>query len=65
MSCGPNQDPGGPISGTYSLARDTQSLQDALAHVIATATTVVCPGNMQSPVHCPTGVSKSFWDSYR
>ncbi|ORX15316.1 hypothetical protein AWC27_19545 [Mycobacterium szulgai] len=49
MSCGPNQDPGGPISGTYSLARDAQSLQEALAHVIATTTTVVCPGNMQSP----------------
>ncbi|KDE96847.1 hypothetical protein Y900_029890 [Mycolicibacterium aromaticivorans JS19b1 = JCM 16368] len=49
MSCGPNQDPGGPISGTYSLARDASALQATLARVIATATTVVCPGNMQSP----------------
>lgn len=49
LSCGPNQDPGGPISGTYSLARDASALQAALARVIATATTVVCPGNMQSP----------------
>ena len=47
--CGPNQDPGGPVSGAYSRARDAQSLQDALAHVIATASTVVCPGNIQSP----------------
>lgn len=49
MICGPNQDPGGPISGTYSLARDAQSLQGALAHVIGAATTVVCPGNIASP----------------
>lgn len=49
MICGPNQDPGGPISGTYSLARDAQSLQNALAHVIGGATTVICPGNIASP----------------
>jgi serine/threonine protein kinase len=49
MTCGPNQDPGGPISGVYTKARDAQSLQAALAHVVGTATTVVCPGNIQSP----------------
>jgi len=49
MACGPNQDPGGPTSGTYSLTRDGQSLQGGLAHVIGTATTVICPGNIQSP----------------
>lgn len=49
MTCGPNQDPGGPLSGTYSLARDAPSLQAGLTHVIATATTVICPGNIQSP----------------
>lgn len=49
MICGPNQDPGGPIAATYSLARDAQSLQGALAHVIAAATTVICPGNIASP----------------
>ena len=48
MTCGPNQDPGGPISGTYSLARDAQSLQKTLAHVIGAATTVICPGNIAS-----------------
>lgn len=65
MSCGPNVDPGGPSAAIYTLARDPASLQAAFAQVISTANTVVCPGNIQSPVHCPTGVSKSFWDSYR
>lgn len=49
MICGPNQDPGGPISATYSVARDAQSLQGALARVIAATTTVICPGNIASP----------------
>ncbi|QIV80006.1 serine/threonine protein kinase (plasmid) [Mycolicibacterium frederiksbergense] len=49
MICGPNKDAGGPVSGTYSLAHDAQSLQGALADVIRTATTVICPGNIQSP----------------
>jgi serine/threonine-protein kinase len=49
MTCRPNQDPGGPVSGTYARVRDAQSLQAALARVIGTATTVVCPGNIQSP----------------
>lgn len=49
MICGPNTDAGGPVSGTYSLAHDAQSLQGALADVIGTATTVICPGNIQSP----------------
>lgn len=49
MTCGPNLDPGGPVSGTYSLARDAPSLQAALSRVIASATTVICPGNIQSP----------------
>ena len=49
MTCGPNQDPGGPIAGNYSLARDAQSLQNALTHVIGGATTVICPGNIDSP----------------
>jgi serine/threonine-protein kinase len=49
MTCGPNQDPGGPVAGTYTVARDTQALQASLAHVTETASTVVCPGNIQSP----------------
>jgi serine/threonine protein kinase len=49
MTCGPNQDPGGPFSATYSLARDAQSLNNAMAHVIGAATTVICPGNIASP----------------
>ena len=65
MTCGANQDPGGPASGVYTKARDAQSLQAALAHVVGTATTVVCPGNIQSPVLCPTGVSKTFGEVRR
>lgn len=49
MTCGPNQDAGGPVSGTYTRSRDAQSLQSALADVVGTAITVVCPGNIQSP----------------
>lgn len=49
MSCGPNLDPGGPSAAMYTLAYDPASLQAALAQVISTANTVVCPGNIQSP----------------
>lgn len=37
------------MSGTYTRSRDAQSLQSALADVVGTAITVVCPGNIQSP----------------
>ena len=33
MTCGANQDPGGPASGVYTKARDAQSLQAALAQI--------------------------------
>lgn len=50
--CGANLDPGGPSSATYSKAGDAQALQAGLAQVMSTATTVVCPGNIQSPARC-------------
>jgi eukaryotic-like serine/threonine-protein kinase len=49
MSCGPNLDPGGPGTATYTLARSPESLQAALQRVISTARMVVCPRNIQSP----------------
>jgi serine/threonine protein kinase len=49
MSCGPNLDPGGPTASMYTLTHDAASLRAALAQVISTANTVVCPGNIQSP----------------
>lgn len=49
MTCAANRDRGGPLSATYTLADDAQSLQDALTRVVSTSNTVLCPGNIQSP----------------
>ncbi len=62
--CGPNI--AAPnTSSRFTLHRDAHALAAALDEFISGTTVLVCPGNYQSPVHCPTGVSKSFWDSYR
>lgn len=61
VSCGPNADPGGPPTATYTLARNRGTLQALFGRKVATATAVLCPGNIQSPVLCPTGVSKTVW----
>lgn len=47
--CGPNADPGGPVSSTYTLARDTPALRAALDDVVHSATPVICPPNILSP----------------
>lgn len=47
--CGPNTDPGGPTSATYTLTRDTPTLQAAMNDVVRSATPVVCPPNILSP----------------
>jgi serine/threonine-protein kinase len=49
VSCGPAPGPGGPPTATYTLARSRTTLQALFAHQITSATTVVCPGNIQSP----------------
>lgn len=54
-SCGANSDPGGPPSATYSIATDDAALDTAFNDVVEASTIVTCPGNIQSPVHCPTG----------
>jgi serine/threonine-protein kinase len=49
MSCEANADAGGPTSGTYTLAESAAALRSAFDEVVSRSTTVVCPGNIQSP----------------
>lgn len=49
LTCGPNSDPGGPRSATYTIYPNQQALSEAFAAAIATYTRVNCPGNIQSP----------------
>jgi serine/threonine-protein kinase len=65
MSCAANTDAGGPASATYTLAEDAAALRLAFDDVMDRSTAVVCPGNIQSPVLCPTGVSKSVGELRR
>ncbi|WP_342314759.1 hypothetical protein LIX17_25240 (plasmid) [Mycobacterium avium subsp. hominissuis] len=65
VKCGPNSDPGGPQTATYTLYADQQALTQAFATTIAGFDRVTCPGNIQSPVLCPTGVSKTFGEVCR
>lgn len=49
LTCGPNTDPGGPRSATYTIYPNQQALSEAFTAAIATYTRVNCPGNIQSP----------------
>ncbi|MHC9291128.1 hypothetical protein ACRCUN_01605 [Mycobacterium sp. LTG2003] len=49
VTCGENADPGGPPRATYTLLRDKAALSAAFDAVVASSTTVVCPGRIQSP----------------
>lgn len=49
VSCGPNNDPGGPLAATYTLARDDDALEALFDEVVDTSSVVNCPGNIQSP----------------
>jgi serine/threonine-protein kinase len=49
VSCGPNTDPGGPSSATYTLYRDLAGLQSALTDTVNRSAPMVCPPNIQSP----------------
>ncbi|MGP4056542.1 hypothetical protein ACTWP6_17240 [Mycobacterium sp. 4D054] len=59
LSCTKNDDTGGPLSALYTLARDDEAVKDLFDGVVSTSAVVNCPGNIQSPVLCPTGVSKT------
>ena len=65
VSCGANSDSGGPLTATYTLAKDDESLRAVFDRVVSTSSVVNCPGNIQSPVLCPTGVSKTFGEVRR
>lgn len=65
VDCKKNADTGGPTSATYSLFADADGLVGAFDDVVARLDVVNCPGNIQSPVLCPTGVSNAFGDSGR
>ncbi|TDL05011.1 hypothetical protein EUA04_20865 [Mycolicibacterium obuense] len=60
VSCGANTDPGGPLTATYTLAADKAAAKDLFDNVVSTSSVVDCPGNIQSPVLCPTGVSSAL-----
>lgn len=47
--CGPNTDPGGPTSATYTLTRDNTALRKAMDDVVHKTTPVICPPNIMSP----------------
>lgn len=49
VTCGENTDPNGPPAATYTLVRDKAALSAAFDAVVASSTTVVCPGRIQSP----------------
>ena len=60
VTCGPNTDAGGPRVGRYTLVADLPALQALFTEITASTRQQICPGNIQSPVLCPTGVSKQF-----
>jgi hypothetical protein len=49
VNCDKNSDPGGPLSATYTLARDKAALDATFNDALAAANRVNCPGNIQSP----------------
>ncbi|MFB1298732.1 serine/threonine-protein kinase [Mycobacterium sp. pW049] len=49
ITCGPNTDPGGPRSATYTLADGPAMLRTTFDELVESTTVVVCPGNIQSP----------------
>lgn len=49
VDCGPNADPGGPQTATYTLYASQQALNQAFVSTIAGFDRVTCPGNIQSP----------------
>lgn len=65
LSCGKNDDIGGPLAATYTLAKDRAAVKDLFDDIVSTSSVVDCPGNIQSPVLCPTGVSTTGLDVRR
>ncbi|MCV7152313.1 hypothetical protein [Mycolicibacterium pyrenivorans] len=49
VSCTRNADAGGPLSATYTLVKDDESLRAMFDGVVSASSVVNCPGNIQSP----------------
>jgi len=49
LACGRNGDPGGPVSGSYTVFGDRTSLYAAVDRAVAASGQMNCPGNIQSP----------------
>lgn len=49
VSCSKNDDPGGPLTATYTLMKDAESLKESFDGLISSSSVVNCPGNIQSP----------------
>ncbi|KMO82418.1 hypothetical protein [Mycolicibacterium chlorophenolicum] len=60
IRCTANTDSGGPQSAIFSLFGDAAALRAAFTRATADNSVVVCPGNIQTPVLCPTGVSSAL-----
>jgi serine/threonine kinase PknH len=48
-SCGPNADPDGPPSATYTVYPDAATLRSAFEQAVPAGAVVICPGRIQSP----------------
>lgn len=49
ISCNKNDDTGGPLTATYTLAKDSDALKALFGDVLSASSVVDCPGNIQSP----------------
>ena len=49
VSCEKNTDPGGPLTATYILEKDDESLRAVFDNVVGSSSVVECPGSIQSP----------------
>ncbi|MDA0250713.1 MAG: hypothetical protein O2892_07640 [Actinomycetota bacterium] len=49
LACGPNEDPGGPPVGTYTVFPGRTALNAAFDRAVAASQQRICPGNIQSP----------------
>jgi hypothetical protein len=49
VNCVQNNDPGGPLTATYTLARDKAGVDAVFNDFVRSADQVNCPGNIQSP----------------
>ena len=49
LTCGRNADPGGPMTGLYTVFPDRTALNDAFDRAVGASEQLICPGNIQSP----------------